>query len=214
MRRLIICAVLVVSVKMSLAQDVKLGIQLSPAISVDRYDLNSATSTIDRGSSAFKLRFGAIADFSLTDTYFVTTGLIYAPKEVEFTYNSLGTPLFTEGVKLQYLQVPIALKMFTNEIMLDTKIYVKMGVMAEFKIGEKQIGVNTLTNSEFRFFDTSLLLGAGVEYAIGTNTIVFAGLSYNRGLININPNNYNIGGNVEKLKIHNDLFNLDLGVKF
>ncbi|MDH5365890.1 MAG: PorT family protein, partial [Cyclobacteriaceae bacterium] len=114
----------------------------------------------------------------------------------------------------QYLQLPIALKLYTNEIMLDTRIYVSMGLMAEINIDEKQAkNYSSPLIADFSLFDTSLLLGVGIEYNIGTHTAIYGGFSYNRGLLN-SIADYRVVRNDNNLKIHNDLINLDLGVKF
>lgn len=215
MRSFIICSVFIFFSITTYSQKVKLGIQFSPGISVNRLQSESLDTYINTDGSKLKFRFGPIADFALTETYFFTTGILFATKSVAIAYNDDINPnIQAEEYYLQYLQIPIALKMYTNEIMLDTRIYVSMGVMAEINIGEKQaINYASPLIIDFSLFDTSLLLGAGIEYNIGTNTTIYGGFSYNRGLLN-SIADYRVVRGDNNLKIHNDLINLDLGVKF
>jgi len=94
---------------------------------------------------------------------------------------------------LQYLQIPVALKLFTNEVAPDVKLYFVVGGTAGIKIQEKKISYKDETNlfiepalgKGYSFGDVGLLLGAGAEYRLGESTTLFGGLSYNRGLINV-----------------------------
>ena len=127
--------------------------------------------------------------------------------------------------------VPLYFKFYTNEISKGLKIYFTMGGAANIKIAEKSVGTDgtelkKITSDStgkqlFSFFDATLILGTGVEYKLGNVTTLFFGVSYNRGLLNtINPlvkfNDYN--GNKTKpydnLAIKNNLFSLDLGLRF
>lgn len=215
MRRLFISFIFILFLLPGFAQNFKLGIQLSPAISTNRIESNVRDNYITDNGSKIKLRFGPIADFSITDTYYFSTGILYSPKTVNIKYGDASGIVQEQEYKLSYLQVPISLKLFTNEIALDTKIYVQMGVLAEFNITEKEKEFyDTPFITNFNFFDTSLLLGAGVDYGIGTNTVIFAGLSYNRGLINTIVDYNSIDPTYDDPTIHSDLFNVDIGVKF
>ncbi|UII28399.1 hypothetical protein LVD15_08210 [Fulvivirga maritima] len=54
-------------------------------------------------------------------------------------------------------------------------------------------------------------MGFGLDYKIGLNTSLFAGVSYNRGLVNLVGDRSDM---VDKFSLKNDYFGLDLGVKF
>lgn len=157
--------------------------------------------------------FGPVYDHFLSDNYSISTGLLYAPKRVglEIRHPNDATKNRTESYNLQYLQVPAALKLFTNELALDTRIFFQLGGLMEIKINEKpQNKVDPIVD-RFQFFDVGLHLGAGVEHRLGYNTILFGGFFYNRGLINAAATTVEME---DKLRIHNDLLGLDLGVKF
>lgn len=203
----------------SLAQDsgFKLGIKVAPVIHSTRVFLDDSVQITNDGSNT-KLSFGLIADKYITDSYVLSTGLIYIPKEVRIgiapnagnptTFNS------TESYKLQYLQIPLSLKLFTNEIKPDFKAYFQIGMALEIKVYEEPD--LTLAQQEviadFQPLSIPVVLGAGVEYNMGINTIGFAAVSYHRGLTNIvKTTNVTFA---EELEIRSTILSIDVGVKF
>ncbi|WP_224999974.1 porin family protein [Cesiribacter sp. SM1] len=187
----------------------KIGIKLSPTLSSNRinYEGNDAAFSSDGVGGRFV--FGPIYDHFITDNYSFSTGILYAPKRVGLEIRRGNTPT-TESYRLQYLQIPATLKLFTNELALDTRLFFQLGGLLEVKINE-QTDVDVPVVDRFQFFDVSLHLGAGVEHRLGYNTILFGGFFYNRGLINAAAK---VNGLDDKLRINNDLLGLDLGVKF
>jgi len=69
---------------------------------------------------------------------------------------------------------------------------------------------NELVES-FRAVDTSLTLGAGFERNFGVANVWFAGFSYSRGLVNIVSDS---NSNFDDFSIKNDMYQIDLGIKF
>jgi len=190
---------------------VRIGLQLSPTISSNRIETQSDLYSLKNDGSKLKFKFGMITDFMLTDNYYFSTGLLYTPKRVAvIATEQPDVRTLTEQYDLQYLQIPLTMKLYTNEITLDTKLFFNLGATAEVAISEKFDKDNEVIEN-FKFFDTSLLLGAGIERKIGTNTAVYIAFVYNRGLINPIADALDIG---EKIIMKNDLVSLDLGIKF
>jgi len=210
MKRFIFVIVLLIGSIEAFTQ-VKIGLQLSPTISSNRVETQSNEFSIKNGGSKLKFKFGIVADFPLSDNYYFSTGLLYTPKRVSLIAIEQpdGMPN-TEEYDLQYLQIPLTMKLYTNEITLDTKLFFNLGVNAEIAISEKFDKDNEIIE-DFKLFDTSLVLGAGVERKIGTNTAVYVAIMYNRGLINPISKSMDID---EKILLKNDMIGLDLGVKF
>lgn len=188
----------------------KIGIKLSPTLSSNRinYDGNDAAFSSDGVGGRFV--FGPIYDHFITDNYSLSTGLLYAPKRVGLEIRQGGVSR-TESYRLQYLQVPVTLKLFTNELALDTRLFFQLGGLLDIKINEKADVTGTPIVDRFQFFDVGIHLGAGLEHRLGYNTILFGGFFYNRGLVNAAAK---VNGLGDKLRINNDLLGLDLGVKF
>jgi len=209
MNRFIFVLVIVFGCNAAYSQ-VKIGLQLSPSISSNRIETQSELYSVKSDGSKLKFKFGIIADLPLADNYYFSTGLIYTTKRVALKTVGNSPTSVSEEYKIQYLQIPLTMKLFTNEIVLDTRLFFNLGVNAEIAISEKFDKGNEVIK-DFKLFDTSLVLGAGVERKIGTNTAVYVALVYNRGLIN--P----IGTSVdldEKILLKNDMISIDLGIKF
>jgi len=210
MKRFIFSIVLQL-VCISLFAQAKIGLQISPTISSNRVETQSETYDVSNDGSSLKLRLGVVVDLPLADNYYFSTGLLYTPKEVGLKGVDLETnTTYSESYNFQYLQIPLTMKLFTNEITLDTRLFFNLGANAEIAISEKFDKENVIIE-DFKFFDASLVLGAGIERKIGTNTAVYGALMYNRGLINPISQSLDIG---EDLILKNDLISLDIGIKF
>lgn len=213
MRRLSLIFLFLVSYTAGFAQvdfsRIKLGVQVSPTLSFNRVSDESANVNFSSDGVGGRVLAGAVLDYMLTDNYFVSTGLFFVPKRVGLRENaSEETP---DRYKLHYLQIPATIKLFTNEVALDTRVYFQAGFTLDIKLLEDNISEQVNYVERFGFLDSSLLLAAGAEYRYGYNTIFFGGFSYRRGLANVVRREL---GPVEDIVVKNDLFSLDLGVKF
>jgi hypothetical protein len=191
----------------------KIGFQLSPILSTNRVDIKSAEFDVDSDGTALKMAFGPFADFRLTDNYYVNTGIFFASKRAGLEQtNKITGNITKEEYSLQYIQLPITMKLYTNEVSLDKKFYFQFGGAFEFNVKEEPDDVNYTLVNDFRLFDFSVLAGLGLEFQIGTSTILFGGLSYHRGLINaVSEQADGLGGD---LTLKNDYISLDFGIKF
>jgi hypothetical protein len=225
-------SLLIVACGFSTAGDgVKVGLKFSPAFSFasvrDKKDGDSMS--LSKNGTQFRFVAGPVFEFRLTDNVWFTTGLWYSPRAVRINTNTLHkNGYYVSGssqYNLQYLMVPLYFKFNTNEITSGLSIYFNLGGTVDFKIVEKSVGSDDAglmlmaernNKSLFSVFDASLLLGTGVEYKLGDATILFAGLSYNRGLINtVNPLLESNGMKLyQHVAIKNNLINIDLGIKF
>lgn len=197
----------------------KLGIKFSPSIATNRISLIDSLYDVEPAGSQFKFSMGLIYDHEITETYYFSTGIIFVPKYVGFevseetdqpTSNYTKEPM--EEYRLNYLQVPVSLKLFTNEVQPDTRIYFQVGMAAEFKVFNEQLEEEYDLIEEFKGFDSSVLFGTGVEFRAGINTTLFGGFTYQRGLANVIKTE--TWGFQEELHLRNTVVSLDLGLKF
>ncbi len=177
----------------------KLGLRFAPNIAMNRVvDLVETDGLLFSNNGAgVRYSAGLTGDFYFGKNYSFYTGLWYTVMRTGMKFDSTGTgikPAINESVyNLQYLQVPVALKLFTNEIGTDLKMYFVVGGTLGFKIDEKEKSWEKNRSSVQKpskgsghsFGDVGLLLGSGVEYQMGETTTLFFGLSYNRGLLDI-----------------------------
>ncbi|MEQ9402216.1 MAG: porin family protein [Cyclobacteriaceae bacterium] len=185
----------------------RLGLKLAPVI-VSNRAANEAQTAANDGSK-FKMSVGLIADKSFADTYMLSTGLIYLPKRTAFQDGDLGV---AEEYNIQYLQIPVSLKLFTNEIAPDTKVYFQVGGALEIKVFDEPLDPSYTLIESFNPIDIPVILGAGVEFRAGLSTTLFGGISYQRGLTNVIKKV--TATTVEDLAMRNTAVSIDLGVKF
>ena len=192
------------------AAQLDLGVKFSPLINYNRVNSASDTLAISSNGAALRFSLGLIADYGFQENYFFSSGLLYVTKRVKVKSNNESTNR-EETYNLQYLQIPITLKLLTNEIALDKRIYVQLGGNLDLNIDEKAEDTSNILVEDFRLLDFSLLLGTGVEMKLGVSTSFFAGISYTRGLINTVATQTPLDGDLD---INNDYFGIDLGIKF
>lgn len=207
MKKLLLVFIFLMSVSYLNAQT-RLGLKVSPLLSVNRANDDENNVNINSDGVGLRMSVGPVIDVYLKENYYFSTGLFYTPKRVGVAINDSGLTR-EEDYSLQYLQLPATIKLFTNELALDKRLYFQLGGQTEIKINEKNSDPNNFVE-RFRFFDFSVVAGFGLEYRIGVNSTVFGGISYTRGLINAaskRRSDYDFS-------IKNDLVSLDLGIMF
>lgn len=213
MQNYLVLVLLLTSLTAAQAQT-KLGLKFSPTASLNRISNQSDTLDFSDDGAAIRFLFGLFADVTLSDTYSFSTGLIYTPKHVSFAAvgeNGGSYLIGLEEYRVHYLMVPVSLKLYTNEIQPDAKLYFQVGATGEVKIFDEPLDERYIGIEKFDTFNASVLLGLGLEYKVGLNTVLTAGFSYYRGLLNAINTTIPID---DELIIKNDMISFDIGVKF
>jgi hypothetical protein len=203
----------------------EIGLKISPAIATNRFQ---APSRFKFENENAKLRgsIGLVLDYFFGKNYALNTGLEYSVKGGKITYvSSQATDSTAEGkstdeLNIQYISLPVGIKLYTNEVATDTRIYFNLGTALNFRISSKINGDNFYgqnndeikANKRYNFFEADAFLGAGAEWQLGTNTKFFGGISYHRGLIDIDRYYEKVMN--KDISIRNNTFALDLGLKF
>lgn len=213
----------------------EIGIKITPSIASNRV---VAPSEFGFKSLNPKTHFGGgiIADYMFGPNYAFSTGLIYNAKgagvQYRFTNTANGTSQLTEGSDefgIQYLEIPVTIKLYTNEIATDTRLFFQAGGSLDPRISAKVDNkrLNDVNNEKFtknfNIADISGLFGIGAEKQVGESTRIFGGFSYHRGLVDIDNyyedalKNAEVNGkklDSKKIEIKNSYIALDLGLKF
>lgn len=200
----------------------EIGIKITPSIATNRV---TAPKSFEFKSLNAKTHFGGgvIADYFFRENYALSTGIIYNTRGAGVSYldpNSTTNQRNSDEFAIQYLEIPVTLKLFTNEIGTDMKLYFQAGGSLDPRITAKVNNEKLSNNDEkytrhFNILDISVLLGSGVELQLGESTKVFGGLSYHRGLIDVDNFYENRGQfNNNNISIKNTYVALDLGLKF
>ena len=190
-------------------------------MSLGRTLLTDNVRDFEPDNPAFKFALGLLVDYGFAENYFFSTGLSFMPKRVAFRIsNEDGSALPTgvnafEDYNVQYLQVPLTLKLYTNEFQPDMKIFFQVGAAPEVKIYDQPVEENYDLVDQFQFFDVAAVLGAGIEIKVGLNTALVGGFTYQRGLVNqLRSLNNTVINFQEDPSYRNTIVSLDLGIKF
>jgi hypothetical protein len=207
---------------------VEIGLKVSPSIAYLRPDSPAGTSFASEKS---KLSFGGgvFMDYFFGENYAFNTGLFLTGKGGTISYNDRTVGGATnvrveQKIAMQYLEVPLTIKLFTNEVAPDTRVYFQVGgsvaVPVQVRInGDKYYNDPYDNNNQTKAgkhvldIDANIIGGAGVEYQLGQSTKLLAGLSYHHGLIDFDRY-FERNRGFSDVNIKNSVFALDLGLKF
>ncbi|MCB2378864.1 PorT family protein [Hymenobacter sp. BT635] len=228
MKKLLLAALVLGASAGTASAQVEIGLKLSPSIAFLRAD-GPTGYRFQNEKSKVTLGGGLVVDYFFGQNYAFSTGVWLTGKGGTISYLDMSAPGSTtmvtkeQKIGLQYLEVPITVKLFTNDIATDTKLYFQLGgtlggTIANRINGEKRYtddatGKETEASKHFIVPDASALLGAGVEYQLGQSTKVFGGLSYHRGLLNIDKY-FDKDRGFKDVNLKNNEIALDLGLKF
>ena len=227
----LLCTLLALACTSTAFAQVEIGLKLSPSLTSLRTDGPSA-SRFENGDTKLSLGGGLLVDYFFGENYAFSTGLFLTGRGGTFTYTDNGNepsapaPVRFEvkrKIAIQYLELPATVKLFTNEVSPGTRVYFQVGGALAVPVGTRVNGekrfTDPVTNEEIKasdhvlFIDANVLAGAGVEYQLGTNTTICAGLSYHRGLVNIDSY-FDDERDIKDVAIKNSEVALDLGIKF
>jgi hypothetical protein len=202
-------------------QKISLGLHADPAISWFSSDVNQVTNN----GAAAGFNFGLTFNKYFTPNYAFSTGISLLnvggrlkssdTTKMEFK-NFISTVLPGTPVtyKIQYLTIPIGLKLQTNQIGYVT-FFSDIGFDPKVVIGGKaDIPVLKISNEnamkELNIFNLSYHVTAGVEYSLGGSTSLLAGLNFDNNFLDITKDN----GKQPKDKISHKILSFRLGINF
>ncbi len=219
MKKILLVAItIVLTINCLQAQDdrpVRLAFAIQPAIS---WILPKGDILTNEGNR-FGFSYGILTDFMIArnPNYAFSTGILINsqggtltnsqyhdgetlsldPNDPPGTLIDAFAETAEEKYKLQYLDIPLTLKLKTNEIGYLT-YYGQFGIDLSFNLkGSKDIdykfeGISAPqsiedqdVNSDINAIRTALQVGGGVEYNISGDTYILVGIVWNNGLTNI-----------------------------
>ena len=219
------------------AAQVEIGLQLTPSITSLRADSPTSGAGHSFKSDGSKLNFGGglVVDYFIGENYAINTGLFISGKggKISYTETQAGgnaSPSYQvqQNFTTQYLELPVGLKLFTNEVTTDVRVYFQANISAAVPIGTRINGdkyykdaaldansgdYETKAGDHVFFIDSNASLGFGAEYQLAKTTKVFGGFSYHRGLIDADRY-FEKKRDFDNVSLKNSSFALDLGIKF
>jgi hypothetical protein len=202
-------------------QRIGFGIHADPAISWFSTDISQVKNNGARPGFNFGLTFNRY----FAPNYSFSTGisllsaggkLVSSDTTVLNIAASRSTvmPNNTILYKLQYIAIPVGLKLQTNQIGYVT-FFADLGFVPKLVINRK-IDVPSLSLSgekaskELRMVNMSYHITGGIEYSLGGTTALVFGLDFDNNFLDITKDN----GNQPNDKVSHKLFSFRFGVNF
>jgi opacity protein-like surface antigen len=196
MRKLFFIGILF-SYFLSNAQDVKFGVHVDPKFTWQVPE----SRDVEKVGSTFGFGGGLIIDRYFQDNYAFETGISLGTQggKLKFDYNfpfnaydqvdtlPAGT---TVDYSLQYITIPLGLKLKSNEIGYFT-FFVNLGITNQLNIKAKASTdddselKNATVKEEINWFDMGYHFGGGIEYALSKDTAVLLGIFYQNGFLDV-----------------------------
>lgn len=190
---------------------VNIGLSAQPGILANRVSDNIDGVSAGKDGSKPKLWLGINLEKELNDNSYFLTGLHWAPKRFGMRLSD-ETGARNLNVNLQYLQLPLMLKLYTDEVALDKRLYFQVGPAVEFKFHDSaDANLGDFYISKINFFDVSLHFSTGLDFRVGYNTRISGGFAYYRGLVNVIIPESGYKGD---LRVKNDFYALNVGIRF
>ncbi len=198
------------------------GLKAAPQISWIRPNADN----YEGAGAKIGFAWGFIAEFNFTEAHSIATGF-----NMQFNGGKLKFPAVQGGdtgtmireYSLKYIEIPLTLKMRTNDIN-GMRYFGRIGLGTAFNIGAKKTdeftpkGGSTITSDKSNYNDVallreSLIVGLGAEYEIKEGPKLGAELTFNNGFTNIfnGKNTFDTGLN-EKATVN--FFELAISVIF
>ncbi|MCC6185756.1 MAG: PorT family protein [Chitinophagaceae bacterium] len=184
---------------------IRFGVYVAPNLSFMRPSAaKDGAKTQENGGNKIGFTYGIMADFNFTENYAIATGL-----QVNTTGGKINTlnpiALDNEAIStkfdytLQYLEVPVALKLKTDQMGKFT-IFGQAGLTIGFNISKKAtyeiLQKRATTDTTYQITEKEKItggigniapvvfqmnVGAGVQYMIGSKLDGYVGLFFNNG---------------------------------
>lgn len=200
LRKLLITALsflfLFFSTQRSVGQETRLSLHIDPMMTW----LSPDGKRIENEGSRLGFQFGLGIDRFFTDNYAFQTGLYISHIGGKLSFlDSVALKLtgVTDTIppgnaismNLQYLSVPVGLKLQTNEIGYTT-LYANMGVLPMVNV-QSRANIPDLDyeredlEEEISLFNMGYYIGLGIHYSLGGPTALTAGVNYFNGFLDM-----------------------------
>jgi hypothetical protein len=185
-------------------------LRLSPGLAFGRVFSDPDIAKFTSNGIAFRGKVGAMYDLNIKDNYYLSAGLAFSAQQI-----GIKSPTIQEKHHIQYLQLPILLKLYTSELDLDLRGYAEIGFFAALKINDRTTDLKDEKAfiNKLRKWGTGAVLGCGVEYSLSLFTTVFAGISYQLGF-NSAFDEQRADSAQYKLCGYGDMITIDIGIGF
>ena len=171
-------------------QQVRLGIKVAPSL----VWMKANTRNIDGNGSKLGFSYGLMFDYNFTKNYALGTGLEIAYRGGKLKDKTGVLPPFTNRAatyNLQYIQLPVTIKLKTNEIGYLT-YFGALGLETGFNISAKGTDLESYPSSDkenirsqITPLNLALLIQLGAEYSLGGHASIMVSAYFSNGFVDI-----------------------------
>ncbi|MEL7589164.1 MAG: porin family protein [Prolixibacteraceae bacterium] len=213
---LLICTVMITG-SLFAQKNLQLSFSTGPSINW----MSAGENEISAGNVKAGYDFGVVADVFFDDLqrYALTTGFLLSNTGGELDYNNADPFEFagetinagsTIRYRLQYLEVPMAVKLKTSQFKRWT-IWGQFGLSAFANVrakGDTSDGVLDKSDiqNEIRLFNLAMNLGLGADFDLGSGNALTLGIIFKDGLTDVTKEHYSDG----KTTVNSLVFKLGL----
>ncbi|OFY64240.1 MAG: hypothetical protein A2V64_03485 [Bacteroidetes bacterium RBG_13_43_22] len=196
---LLLLALFFIPARVSAQERMSIGVHFDPLISwfgtdIDAVNNEGARPGINAGLS-FNLPFSPNYSFSTGLNLVNASGRLVCEDETQLELVNTETVAANEPViyKIQYVAVPLGLKLETNQIGYLT-FFSDVGMDPKVRIGGKA-DIPSLSvkgekaNDELKLFNLSYHIMAGIEYGLGGNTAAVLGIGFENNFLDATKDN-------------------------
>jgi hypothetical protein len=214
MKKLCLFSIIFFIAQTGFTQNLRFGLKAAPSMGWLKPDTKGLTTN----GSKIGFSYGIMTDFGFTDNYYLATGVDVTYRGGSLTDKRIDTVEITTDYRLQYIELPITLKMKTNEIGYLT-YFGQFGFAPGLRISSKgdietkfagQAGTNNLDDEDIsdaiNNLTLSMIISLGAEYNLGGRTSILTALTFNNGFVDVLDD--------KDLKATSNYFALTLGVFF
>jgi hypothetical protein len=208
----------------------RFGFKVAPSLAWMKPDVKNFSSN----GSKLGFIYGLMMDYNIAKNYAVATGLevSYRGGKIKYDYqynSSNNNPNSFSGndeYNLKYIELPLSIKMKTNEIGYMT-YFGQFGFQPAFRISAKEDFSQTKTSGStvhppvedtdagvnVSSFNVSIMFVAGAEYRISGNTAILAAFQFSNGFTDVLTGDNHQDTDTE-LKAISNYLSLNIGVFF
>lgn len=163
----------------------------------------------------FNKYFASNYSFSTGISLVNTAGRLITDEVTTLKFTTQPVPAGEPVVyKIQYLAVPIGLKLQTNQIGYLT-FFSDLGIDPKVVIGGKadiaSLGISDVkATDELRLFNLSYHITAGIEYSLGGTTALVFGLNFDNNFLDVTKDN----GDQPRDRVSQKILSFRLGINF